>query len=204
MAAPVLADEDLAAAFAANPDLKARNPEVHKQLVSRLDEQARINKTAKVTSSSRSSSNGPDLGRTVTKTWQVIPAAGKSSAAQAITRLIVALGAGLIAMEVISYFTGWYFSFDSKQTGSQLKGLGTYIGLYPGQLQPGTSAAAAQAIAQSVFPNSTSPLIGGGDLNQISNEVPLPFIAAGSAPAPPAPSPIPEPMPVSHGRPVAI
>jgi hypothetical protein len=49
------------------------------------------------------------------------------------TRIIIAFGAFLIALEIASYLSGHYFSYDLKQGVQKLGQTGTYLGLYPGQ-----------------------------------------------------------------------
>jgi hypothetical protein len=71
-------------------------------------------------------------------------------------RLILAIGLGLIVLEVASIATGRYFDWNLKRGANNLANAGKYIGLYPGQQAPGTVPTSAVATAPTVTVMSQS------------------------------------------------
>jgi hypothetical protein len=69
------------------------------------------------------------------------------SAGQTIIRLLFALAAGVIALEIGSTITGHYFDWNFSTGWQNLKGAGSYVGLYPGQPTATPTSAPAQPAA---------------------------------------------------------
>ena len=65
--------------------------------------------------------------------FQHLPSGGQKGGTGVGIRLIWAVAAGLLALEVMSLATNRYFNWSLKGGLSSLKSAGTYVGLYPGQ-----------------------------------------------------------------------
>ena len=68
-----------------------------------------------------------------------------ASGGDIVMRLVVALGVAIVALEVASYVSGRYFTWDVKSGATKVQNAGTYLGLYPGQKDKLHAAAAAAA-----------------------------------------------------------
>jgi hypothetical protein len=60
-------------------------------------------------------------------------------------RIIFALGAGLLALEVASYLSGRYFTWNLKAGTQKLATASQHVGLYPGQIAKLQTSASADA-----------------------------------------------------------
>jgi len=73
-----------------------------------------------------------------------------------VARVLFALAAFVLALELGSMLTGTYFTWDLRAPWNRVKRAGTYIGLYPGQLDKLTSPPAgpttSPTTAASAFP----------------------------------------------------
>lgn len=69
-----------------------------------------------------------------------------------VTRVVFALSAFVLALELGSYLTGTYFTWDLKAPWNRTKTAAKYLGLYPGQLDHLNIPAAAPTTAAQAFP----------------------------------------------------
>jgi hypothetical protein len=141
----VVAPEEAAAMFARNPELASAHPDVLAKVTQAVAAKQGAEKATKtaVQATQRahtavtSSPAGPKLGigkialapDSISKTAGV-----KTGGGQVLVRLVFAVIAFIVALEIASQISGRYFSWNLGQGAQKLSDAASYIGLYPGQI----------------------------------------------------------------------
>ena len=117
------------------------SPEVSQELTRRASRKAKAAAKAAPasTSSGARAGGGPGVARlaggavkTTTKAAEST-LKGATGAPTPVIRIILAFGAFLLALEVASYLSGRYFTWNIGQGAQRIQGASQHIDLYPGQ-----------------------------------------------------------------------
>ena len=84
-----------------------------------------------------------------------LPSGGHAGGLGIGVRLVWAVAAGLLVLELLSLASGRYWTWNLKGGLSSLKSSGTYLGLYPGQTAKLSTMRTVTSAMPGVLPNTT-------------------------------------------------